>query len=243
MPSKIEPKQTFYTPGGPPETAFTRKSVDRTIKQYDSLIADLIRDKNIYRVGFFASLAFLALSVYGWYQTKNLPRTAPVVIEVNEFGTPTYLGTIDKISYETYQPKDYVIVSHITRFLSYIREISLDSEMMYKNITEEAFEWVSRDIRKRLTADINADGPFQKVGTIKRSVAIESVLRSTKNTWQADWFDVETTIAGQEIRRVKYRGLFTIAQQEPETERQKIKNPLGIYIVDYSITELKTGGQ
>jgi type IV secretory pathway TrbF-like protein len=84
-----------------------------------------------------------------------------------------------------------------------------------------------------MTRELRQADPFSEVGKLRRTVSLESVLRLSSSTWQADW--IETTSDGNGSKR--YRGVFTIQLLEPPA-RQRVQNPLGIYIDTYDITEL-----
>lgn len=230
---RIRPGQKLYTPSGPPETGF-----NRVIKQYDDYILSLQRDVGIYRIVALFCLFLVGISVFGWFQTIHLRRTVPVVIEVNEFGTPRYLGRADNLSFKKYEPKEYMYKAHIVNFITSTREIILDNDVMVRNM-QKAFAGVSKDLRIRLKNEIMSADPFKKVGQIRLTIQVESVIKTTNKTWQADWYEIQSSMTGQELSRDKYRGLFTIVQQEPEDEKQEEMNPLSMYIVDYNITALK----
>lgn len=231
--SRIHAKSVIYTPEGPADTDF-----NRAIHQYDRYIGTLMADLNVWRMIALITIGVNIFSIYGWYKTINLPRSIPVIVEVSELGVPKNIGSIEDLSYTTFEPKDYMIKSHIGRFIKQTREINLDSDVMYKNINEASW-WISDDMKYNLKLEINENDPFMAVGLLKQTVEIETIINTTEKTWQADWVEIRTTLSGAETGRTKYRGIFTIAQVEPRNEKEKEMNPLGLYIIDYNYSEIK----
>lgn len=231
--SKFRGKNIAYQPEGSAETGF-----NRIVNEHVEERRKLLKEINTWRILFSISWVFVLFSLIGWYQTKNLPKTTPLIIEVQADGRAKYLGKVDHIRYETIQPKEYMIKAHLKDFITYTREIILDSDVMYDNILR-AFGWVSVEIKQRLNNEIQTEDPFSKVGYEKRLVEVETIIQTTGATWQVDWYEVATTISGIETKRIKYRGLFTLQQQEPGNEKERERNPLGIYITDYNIAEVK----
>ena len=230
---RLKASEKAYTPDSSPETAF-----NRIVSAHVERERKLIKEINWLRIFNFISWLALLASIIGWYQTKNMPKTVPLVVEVSEFGVPRYVGKIETLSYEKFQPKEYMIKAQLSDFVQYTREIILDSDVMYKDILK-TFGWVSLDLKQRLNEEIQERDPFSQVGRIKVTVIIESIIPSTNNTWQVDWVDQTTSMNGDVIKEIKYRGLFTIQQQEPKGDKERERNPLGIYITDYNIVELK----
>lgn len=230
---RLKPQEKAFAADGTPDTAF-----NRIVSAHVEREKKLLKEINWLRIFNLISWAALLFSIFGWYQTKNLPKTVPLVIEVSEFGVPRYIGKIETLSYEKFQPKDYMIKAHLSDFVQYTREIILDSDVMYKDILK-TFGWVSLDLKQRLNEEIQLKDPFSQVGRIKLNVKIESIIPTTNNTWQVDWYDEKTSMNGDIISQTKYRGLFTVQQQEPKDEKERERNPLGIYITDYNIVELK----
>lgn len=231
--ARLRTKDQTYYPEGSAKTAFNNiilAHVDEKRK--------LIRENNTLRILFIVSWIGLLFSIVGWYQTKNMPKTAPLVIEVKEDGRAKYIGKVDKITYANFEPKEYMVQAHLADFITFTREIHLDNEVMYKNILR-AFGWITNELKVRLNEEIQKEDPFSKVGREKRLIEVETILKTTDKTWQVDWYERIIAINGTQLALNKYRGLFTIQQQEPGDEKERQRNPLGIYIVDYSVTEIK----
>jgi type IV secretion system protein VirB5 len=230
---RIQPKEIFKSASGPVETRF-----NRVINQYDQYINKLIKDSRTWQLVGLCSVIMILGTIIGWFRVLSIQKEIPIVIEVNELGRAKYIGDIGSNTYlRGYTVKDYMIESVLRDFIAYSRNIYADQEVMSKNY-QQAAAWCSNELKLKLRDDLVAEDPFSLIGRIKRSVSIESGIKTTNATWQYDWFDVTSDIYGKEISNLRYRGMFTVAIKEPQTENERFNNPLGIYIIDYNISKI-----
>jgi len=230
--TKVQPKGIFNY-NGEAQTRF-----NKVVKQYDNFIDKLINDNRIWRLIALLSLAIVVLSTIGWFTALNMKKESLLVVEVNELGRARYVGQMTGSSnYNASQIKDYMVESIIRDFLEYTRGIHLDYEIMNENY-KKAMMWCSDNMKLKLRDELLAEDTGSKVGRVKRFVSIESILRLTNSSWQFDWFDIENNMAGHEISRVRYRGVFSVIKEDPGNETERYYNPLGVYIVDYNITRV-----
>ncbi|MDR0494243.1 MAG: type IV secretion system protein [Treponema sp.] len=230
---RIQPKEIFKGTSGPVETRF-----NRVINQYDQYINKLIRQSRMWQLAGLCSIIMILGTIIGWFHILRIQKEIPIVIEVNELGRAKYAGDISgKLYLQGYTVKDYMIESVLRDFISYTRDIYVDQEVMSQNYRQAA-SWCSNEIKAKLRDELVDEDPFAMVGRIKRSVSIESGIKITSNSWQYDWFDVTNDVYGKEISKLRYRGLFTVAIKEPQTENERFNNPLGIYIIDYNISKI-----
>jgi type IV secretion system protein VirB5 len=231
---RIRAKDVFSTPGGDPETGF-----DRVIGQYDNYVNKLINDNRTWRIIGLAAVVAILSTIIGWFFISSQVKETVLVVEVNELGRQRYIGDVSKNqSYlKGYVVKDYMVESVLRDFISFTREINLDMDFMAANM-QKASKWCSREMQTKLSEDLRFADPFAQIGKIKVRTQIESALKTTNNTWQYDWYDIDYDLYGNERQRQRFRGLFTIVIREPETDNERFNNPLGIYIIDYSITKI-----
>jgi type IV secretion system protein VirB5 len=230
---RIQAKEMFKTASGPAETRF-----NRVINQYDQYINKIMRENRIWQLVGLCSVIMLMGTVIGWFRVLSIQKEIPIVIEVNELGRAKYVGDISGKSYlHGYTVKDYMVESVLRDFIAYTREIYVDQEIMSKNYRQAA-AWCSNELKTKLRDELIEEDPFAMIGRVKKVVSIESGIKITNATWQYDWFDVTNDMYGKEISKIRYRGIFTAAIKEPQTENERFNNPLGIYIVDYNISKI-----
>jgi type IV secretion system protein VirB5 len=70
-------------------------------------------------------------------------------------------------------------------------------------------------------------------GATARTVEISSILQKSEGTYQVRW--VETTFSnGVRHSRDDYTGLFQVKLMPPRDEADTFKNPIGVYITNFT---------
>ena len=73
------------------------------------------------------------------------------------------------------------------------------------------------------------------------NVDVNSVLPLSPRTWQAEWTE-EAFSDGNSLWKKYYRGIFETEIIPPSSMEEILRNPLGIFIVDFNFSEIVTGG-
>ena len=206
----------------------------------DKAYADLLlieQKRSSFYLRFFGlgSLGLFTISLVLFFYAVSLQRDVPILINVMPSGEASYLGEVR--SNGQFQVPEAAIFYQVRKFISNIRSISIDPQVLYNNINDCYF-MASSNYEPIMTRMLRANSPFDLFGKLRRSVEFESVLRITGSSYQVDW--VETSIApgGAPVSR-KMRGLLTITLVTPDSTKDWIKtNPLGIFIDACDWTEL-----
>ena len=94
----------------------------------------------------------------------------------------------------------------------------------------------------KMNEHMNGDderNPFKRTAKEMVSVQIVSVLPQSAETWLVDWVEEIRDRQGAFLRRDNMRALLNIyiAPSSPKTtEEQILRNPLGLFVKDYSWT-------
>ncbi|GHU44870.1 conjugal transfer protein TrbF [Spirochaetia bacterium] len=202
---------------------------------YHDLLRDAVKEKGRWRNVALFSLILFVVNIFIYYHAVSLQRTIPVLVNVMEWGEAQYIGEVREGNAASKVP-EAAIQYQVRDFITKLRGISSDGEVMYRDITQ-CYEMVTRKGETKMTAELRRDDPFSLVGDLKRVAAIETMLKLSTETYQVDW--IETT-SGKENKRFRMRGLVTVKLLEP-SEKKRVKNPLGIYIDDYDFTTIEGG--
>jgi len=221
-------KNPFYKPLDIPNPF--QQGQDRA---YGDILADKINETRLWRLSAFASMGFFLLSLILFFYSVNQQKTVPVLINVMPSGEPQYLGEVRQNG--AVQAPEAAIHYQIRRFVSNLRSVSTDYQVVYANI-DDCFVMVTSGYSPVLRSLILSDSPFELVGKMRRTLDIESVLHITGRSYQVNW--TETVVeASQSQKSAKMRAVVTISLVTP-TASTIVRNPLGIYIENFEMTEL-----
>jgi len=179
----------------------------------------------------FASIALALISTIGVVVIGVKKQVATYIVEVDKVGMP---GRISLAS-ETFQPAAAQVGYFIGEVVRLVRERPLDPVVMRQQWTK-AYQFLAGPAVNGMNEYAAADSGLRNVpgeGATARTVEIKNILQKSDGTYQVRW--TETTYSNG-IRRSKedYTGLFQVKLIPPRDEADTFKNPIGVYITNFT---------
>jgi type IV secretion system protein VirB5 len=201
-------------------------------KAYADILLDKTKEAQAWRrFSAVNSLLFLA-SLILFLVSMSRQQTVPVLVNVMPSGESQYLGEVRQ---GAVQVPEAAVHYQVRKFVSGLRSVSTDYQVVYNNI-DECFVMVTARYQPIMRNMLVENSPFELVGKIRRTVEIESVLNITNNSYQVNWNEtVIDTDARSKIS--KFRAVVTVRLITP-TDATIRRNPLGIYIENFEMAEL-----
>jgi len=224
-------KSTTYKPGNLPNPF--QQGQDRA---YADILLDKTKEVHRWRLVGFGALALFALSIFIFTIAVFSQKTVPVLINVMPSGEAVNLGEVRHTG--SIQVPEQAVLFQIRKFITDLRSISTDPEVLYNNINECYF-MVTSTYNPIMTRTLRDASPFDLVGKVRRTVEIESVLQTTGRSYQVDWVESTLELSGgaNTPRNRKMRAVVTVKLVPPDNSFIKT-NPLGIFIDNCEWTEL-----
>jgi type IV secretion system protein VirB5 len=134
---------------------------------------------------------------------------------------------------------DRIVMARIADFVSNTRSVYSDAPAMMTFI-ERAYNSVesSSPALRKLDAWFRDNNPFAKQDQAV-SVTVQSVLRASpdsNSTWQAEWSEKSYERGLAKGERF-FKGTFIVEFRSPTSIADVMKNPLGVFIADFHVTE------
>jgi len=221
-------KKTVYKP-----VEITNPFAEGQDRAYADILMDKMREMRWWRT--FIGAGILVVSVINlcfFIYAVRLQTTVPVLINVMPSGEAHFLGEVRQ---GATQVPEAAIVFQIRAFVSNLRSVSTDHQVMYNNI-DGLYSMTTQRYAQIMTRNLRDDSPFDLVGRVRRTVEIESVLRITDRSYQVDWTETATDNFGRTTARM--RAVVTVALIAP-TDQTIRRNPLGIFVENFEMTELR----
>lgn len=203
-------------------------------RAYADLLLDKMKEMRWWRgiVG-IGVLALSLINLVFFMSAIGQQKTVPVLINVMPSGEASYIGEVRQTG--ALQVPEAAIQYQARKFITNLRSVSTDAEVLYNNI-DECYAMVTSSYDPVMTRFLRGASPFDLVGRVRRSVEIESVLKITGSSYQVDWRETVTDTANSR-RSTRMRAVITIRLFSP-TDATIRRNPLGIYIENCEMTEL-----
>ncbi|GBU28246.1 hypothetical protein R84B8_01804 [Treponema sp. R8-4-B8] len=203
-------------------------------KAYADILLHVTRESRLWRRLTVAHVLLFAVSLVLFFSAVSRQNTVPVLVNVMPSGESQYLGEVRQNG--QMQVPDAAILFQIRAFISNIRSISTDYQVVYNNI-DDCFQMAASSYAPVMRQFLLNDSPFDLVGKIRRSVEIESVLHVTGSSYQVNWSETVIDPSSSGPKKNKYRAVVTVRLISP-TDATIKRNPLGIYIENFEMTEL-----
>jgi type IV secretion system protein VirB5 len=210
-------------------------------KEYDDRYERLAKNATAWKRVAFLMLLLLSVTTVVVLWMAQTVKVVPFVVQVDRHGYEIAVQPAEahKVT------DDRVVMARVADFISNTRSVYSDATAMVDFIGKayNSVESSSPAVRK-LDAWFRENNPFAKRDTVV-SVIVESVLRASPEsnaTWQAEWTE-KTYDRGMPKDEKFYKGTFVVEFHSPTSITDIMKNPLGIFVSDFNITEKITQPQ
>jgi type IV secretion system protein VirB5 len=203
-------------------------------KAYAEILADKMKETQKWRHTFYVNIILFAIALVLFFNAISRQQTIPVLVNVMPSGESQYLGEVRQNG--SFEVPEAAIHFQIRTFVHNLRSVSTDYQVLYSNI-DDCFQMVTSAYSPIMRNMLINSSPFELVGKLRRTVEIESVLHVTGRSYQINW--TESVIESQSSpKNSKMRAVATVRLVSP-TDATIKRNPLGIYIENFEMTELK----
>jgi type IV secretion system protein VirB5 len=185
-----------------------------------------------WRIAFFAVALLAALLGAAVVLLVQQSRVVPYIVEINSQGGVVGVAPAER----QYEPNEAQLRYFLANFVELIGTIPIDPVVAKKNWLT-AYGYVTENGARLLnTYATNAD-PFGRIGKQRVEILVRNALRESDRSFQLTWNETVFDPTGAIVSRRERTGLFSVVVLQPRTEEQILKNPLGIYIDNFSISE------
>ena len=203
----------------------------------------LIAARQAWQIMGMLALLVTLVSVAGMIHIGQQSKFIPYVVEIDKLGQTAAVAIADKA-----EPADTrVIAAALSACITNARRVTPDV-VLQRNAVFDVYAMLPTNApaTQKMTEFYNGTddaSPFKRATQEMVSTEISSAMAITPETWQIDW--LETTRDRQGVlkgRPVPMRAMLTIFIVPPTpatTEEQLRKNPLGIFIRDFSWSRLQ----
>jgi len=134
-----------------------------------------------------------------------------------------------------YQPNQAQEEYFITRFVKLIQEVPLDPVVAKQNWTN-AYYFLSRRGAEQLNAYMRQYNPIKLLGKKTATIKITDINPVSDETYHVTWEETTVDLDGKVEGQKTLSGVFTVMVKQPTTQEDILRNPLGIYIIDFHIS-------
>jgi type IV secretion system protein VirB5 len=184
------------------------------------------------RLAFFCTLGVCLVLVIGIIFQSAKSSVTPYVVEVGKDGE---VLAVSKAVHAKGVPTDPQVKYFLSKWITDIRAMPLDP-VVKKQAWMNAYSMMRQHAASKMNDVIKKDDPMSKLGEQTISVMPTAIVKMSENTFQVRWNEEVYGKDGTVKESYRMTGLITIEFSQPTTEQELMKNPLGLYVKDFSYT-------
>jgi type IV secretion system protein VirB5 len=199
-------------------------------REWNERYGSYIAQAYAWQLAALASLgvAFVAVAGIAWIGAQN--RIVPYIVQTDKLGDAIAIRRADVAG-----PTDpRLIRAQLARWVSDVRSVYVDVAAE-KHIITEAYAMVDRNAAAGpvLNDWFGRDDPFKRAQDDTVSVAVQSVLPLSGNTWRVEWQEDRRTRQGALESSEQWQATITITINPPTDDATILVNPTGLYIESF----------
>jgi type IV secretory pathway TrbF-like protein len=176
--------------------------------------------------------------VGGMIYIGSQSKFVPYVVEVDQLGQALAITPAQ----EAAKADPRIVHAAIASFINDLRLVTPDVALQRKAVFR-AYSMLSAEDPATAKANEWLNGtedssPFKRATAEMISIEIQTVIPQTDDTWQIDWIetvrDRQGVVKGKPFRMRALVTVYLVPATPQTTEEQIRKNPLGIYVRDFS---------
>ncbi len=234
------------TASGDINNDFRRSSSERNPyidarREWSERYGSYIQAAHQWRLVALGMLAITALAVGGVVYMGNQNHFIPYVVQVDKLGTAVAAGRADTAT----RADARIIRAQIARWVWNTRSVFVDAAAQ-RSAIDDAYAMIGTggSSYKVLTDFYRRTDPFERASKETATIEVHSVLSmGAGNTWRVEWTETTRGRNGEVQRAEEWQAIVTVVVSPPDTELTILKNPLGIYVVEFAWSQReKLGG-
>lgn len=196
----------------------------------------IVRNKNYRKLLIMMCAIIIALTAGLVYKSVSV-SVVPYVVEIDKStGEVNNVGPIQNIEYT---PKENEIKFFLRMFVNNVRSMPLDP-VVYKKNWDEAYNFMTANAQTKMSSVMQDEQTAKHFGQMTVITHIKSILPIGESgvSYQVQWTEERFAINNGEKTSVNMTGVFSVANITPKNVEEIEKNPLGIFISDFSWQEV-----
>ncbi|MDP3008238.1 MAG: type IV secretion system protein [Methylococcales bacterium] len=126
-----------------------------------------------------------------------------------------------------------IVQNEVRTFIEQLRTVIADNHAQKKVMSYVYTRLAARSSASKFVGQFYAErAPFKyaEIGTV--SAQIYSALPLSEKVWQIEWDETERNLAGEILKKTRYKGIVTYEISIPESIEEANKNAIGFYVTN-----------
>jgi len=203
----------------------------RAQAEWDGRMGSAIKQASGWRMVAFFLLLIIALLIGALLFLLKQKGDKVFVAEVTREGRVVNISSLPV----QYRPTVAQYEYFITHFIELARALPLDP-VVARNNWLNAYNFLTQRGAMKLNAILREHNPLELLGKKTITVKILDINPLSGSSFEVDWSETTINANGQNEGEREFSGVFTTLIKQPASQEEILKNPLGIYIIDFNFS-------
>jgi type IV secretion system protein VirB5 len=204
-------------------------------KEYNDRYERLAQNAASWKRVAFLMLLLMSVSTEVILWMAQSVKVVPFIVQVDRHG---YQVAVQAVAASNVTD-DRIVMARVADFITNMRSVYSDRTALV-SLLMKSYDSIEAGspAQGKLDAYFRENNPLTR-HNVGVSITMQSVLRAAPDSnvlWQAEWSE-KTYEQGRFKEERFYKGMFEIEFHSPTDIRDIMKNPLGIFVYDFHITE------
>jgi len=205
-------------------------------REWNAQFGRPIAEANWWRIVAFVAVIIALVSLAGLLRLGAHTKVVPYVVVIDDLGRSIAQG----LATENSGVDEKVRKSLLSNFIANVRSVTSDGAAQKERI-QSAYAMLSgADPAFQILNDYftSPEGDvFERAKEETVSVQLSSFLSLSDNTYQAEWRETVRSRSGKVLGVENYQGILTVTQTQFISDAQKVSNPIGLFIKEFTWTK------
>lgn len=195
---------------------------------------DFVESARQWRWVGIGSMLIALIAVAGMVYSASQNHFIPYVVQVDKLGFTMPAGRADVAT----RADARIVRAQLARWVASTRSVYVDAAAQ-RAVIEEAYGMVSKagSAFNLLNTHFRGNSPFERAEKETVTVEVHAVLPVGGNTWRAEWSETTRGRNGEAQKVEEWQASITVQISPPIDEMTILRNPLGIYVTEFSWTK------
>lgn len=212
----------------------TMTPFERAMKIHEDRYGAMAADGRHWRRTTFGLFCLLTVSVFAMGTMALRSRVTPYVVQVDEHGYEVLIGPAEQAT-----PADErIVMAHLGRFFRDHRTVLSEThaqEALIRRVMAMVAAGSPAESKATAFYQSLAEAPAGRRGSV--DCEVKAVLPMAKDSWQVDWTEHRYE-SGNLLETKSFKAVVTVDIEPTRSLSQVLQNPLGIYVVDFHVSEI-----
>jgi len=205
-------------------------------REWNAQFGRPIAEANWWRMVALISVVIALASLIGLLRLGAHTKVVPYVVVIDDLGRTVAKGQATANT----GVDEKVRKSLLSNFIANVRSVTSDGAAQKERI-QAAYSMLSasdpafQNLNDWFTSP--AGDPFERAKETTVSVQLSTFLPLSESTYQAEWRETIRSRSGKVLGVENYQGILSVTQTEFISDSQKVSNPIGLFIKEFTWTK------